>query len=276
MLEERLSKAYSQHTLGGYSLPPPRQQITGPYPTLQSNVAAAATPAESFYTGDQQDFGRTQPQQYQRQPQAAPQPHYPPYDKRASVAVPAPGGQYASEPQRTNSWQGGAPRQPSNPAQPPPQQVPVATPSTDPHASFYFNQPQQPSQTLPASIPSAPLGPDTSQSPYPNLQQAMQFQQPSVAQTPTAQPAQINQPQTQPIPPQQSQHSGPHQMVPPQQNPYWQPSVPAPQHQAAPSQRPPAWQAQTSSYNGYTPDAFPSAPQNAPKQPVVEESLIEL
>lgn len=52
MLEERLSKAYSQHSIGGYNLPPPRQ-ASGPYPTLQSSAPNPSGPAESYYTGEQ-------------------------------------------------------------------------------------------------------------------------------------------------------------------------------------------------------------------------------
>ncbi|KAK0617211.1 hypothetical protein B0T14DRAFT_524667 [Immersiella caudata] len=292
MLEERLSKAYSQHSIGGYNLPMPRQP-TGPYPSLQHNGPGAAGPAESFYTGEQpQDYG----QDYGRQtahpsyPQTAQQPpqQYPAYDKRASMAG-QPNSQYPPQqlPQRTGSW-GSAPPAPApqyqqQPSYPPNESVPPqanhipqtpgqtqlatppapsapdasgATPTTDPNASFYFNtQPQQPQQA-PASAP------DALSSPYPNLAQPSHPYQPSLPQTPASVAAQPSQPpQT-------------HQAAPQQpQQPYWQ-------HPAAQqTPLPPVWQQSNpppAAYVGYNQETFPSAPQHAPKQPVVEESLIDL
>ncbi|KAG7138226.1 Vacuolar protein sorting-associated protein 27 like [Verticillium longisporum] len=68
MLEERLSKAYHQHTIGGYNMPPPRQTS---YPSIQGGVPGAA---ENFYTGEQrQDYGQA-PQMYPPHPQQTPQP----------------------------------------------------------------------------------------------------------------------------------------------------------------------------------------------------------
>ncbi|KXH25766.1 VHS domain-containing protein [Colletotrichum simmondsii] len=265
MLEERLSKAYSQHAIGGgYNLPP-RQ--SGAYPTLQGSAPGGAGPAENFYTGSQQiDYGHAPPPQaYAQHLQHTPQPQYATFDKRASMAGP-PGGPYpGQEPQRTDSWRSGAgpvpdgqyaPQQPYAPSEPPqanhqnqPGQPP-GTPSADPNASYYFN-PQQPS-----APPSAPPNADPNPSPYPNLQQPAQYRQSMPPQqTPTQTPAQPAQP-TQ-------------QQAPPQQQSYWQPSVP--QQSAHPQQH---WQGQYNS--GYTQESFPSAPQNAPKQPAVEESLIDL
>ncbi|CCF44663.1 hypothetical protein CH063_13992 [Colletotrichum higginsianum] len=84
----------------------------------------------------------------------------------------------------------------------------------------------------------------------------MQYQQSAPhQQTPVQAPAQPAQPAQ--------------QQAPPQQQSYWQPSVP--QQSAHPQQQ---WQGQYN--NGYTQESFPSAPQNAPKQPAVEESLIDL
>ncbi|KAF6835958.1 Vacuolar protein sorting-associated protein 27 [Colletotrichum musicola] len=258
MLEERLSKTYSQHAIGGYNLPPPRQPSA--YPSLQ---ASAPGPAESFYTGEQRvDYGHAPPPQaYAQHPQHTPQPPYATFDKRASVVPPA--GQYPpqQEPQRTDSWRsGGAPAAepyapqapyPTEPTPPanhqsnqPPQ--PTGTPAADPNASYYFN-PQQ---------PSAPPSADPNPSPYPNLEQSMQYRQPAAhQQTPVQAPAQPSQP---------AQHH-----APPHQQSYWQPSVP--QQSAHPQQQ------QQGQYNGgYTQESFPSAPQHAPKQPAVEESLIDL
>ncbi|KAK4232600.1 vacuolar protein sorting-associated protein 27 [Podospora fimiseda] len=286
MLEERLSKAYSQHSIGGYNLPPPRHgQPSGPYPSLPGNAPNFAGPAESFYTGEQQqEYAR--PVGHPSYPQPTPQPQYAGYDRRESVPVP-PNGQYAPQqiPQHTGNWAAGpsAPtpqynQTPSYPSEPPQQQqqppqqqqphhqqqqlpqsqlsapTPVepvgTTPTADPSASFYFNsQPQQ---------QAAPSAPDPSQSPYPNLSQPAQQYQPSLPQTPASVPAQPSQPQ----PPAQPQQ------------PYWQ--HPAAQQQALP----PIWQSQPppAAYSGYNQDSFPSAPQHvpAPKQPVVEESLIDL
>ncbi|KAI8278312.1 Vacuolar protein sorting-associated protein 27 [Colletotrichum sp. SAR11_57] len=259
MLEERLSKAYSQHAVGGgYNLPPVRHS-TGSYPSLQASAPGAA---ENFYTGEQRvDYGHAPPPQaYPPHPQHTPQPQYATFDKRASVSGPPTGVYPPQEPQRTDSWRsGGAPApeqyapQPSYPSEPTPpanhQNQPAATPSNDPNASYYFN-PQQPS-----APPSAPPSADPNPSPYPNLQQAVQYRQSvSHQQTPVQAPAQP------------AQHTQQHQ-APPQQQSYWQPSVPqqsAPQH----------WQGQYNS--GYTQESFPTAPQHAPKQPAVEESLIDL
>ncbi|KAK4643626.1 Vacuolar protein-sorting-associated protein 27 [Podospora bellae-mahoneyi] len=280
MLEERLSKTYSQHSIGGYSLPPPRQPA-GPYPSLPGSVSASVGPAEHFYTGEQQpqEYGR--PVSHPSYPQPTPQPptqYAPPYDRRESVAIP-PNSQYAPQqvPQRTGSWAAApsAPpsqyaQQPSYPTEVAQQQAPQAqlaapstgdsvgtTPTADPHASFYFNsqQPQQQGQQPASSAP------DPAASPYPNLAQPMHSSyQPSLPQTPASAPAQPSQPQQQ------------HQAPPPQpQQPYWQ--HPAAQQTALP----PVWQHQPSqTYPGYNQESFPAAPQHAPKQPVVEESLIDL
>ncbi|KAB5583186.1 hypothetical protein GE09DRAFT_1198171 [Coniochaeta sp. 2T2.1] len=284
MLEERLSKAYSQHSLGGYNLPAPRQ-ASAPYPSI-----GAPSSAENFYTGEAQvDYSRPSAyQSYGQVPQAAPPQQYAPYDKRVSVAGP-PNGQYPPQQlQRTESWganpPGAAPQtqylqQPSYP--PPeaapnqqpgqaPQQTPLSapsapdsvgtTPTADPTASFYFNN----AQTAPQA-PQQPAQQPAADSPYPNLQQSMHSYQPSPAQTPASIPAQPAQPTGQQQPQQQQQQQ-------PQQ-PYWQHSA------AQQTQLPPVWQAQQQApnpYAGYAQEAFPTAPQHAPKQPVVEEALIEL
>ncbi|GJC96548.1 VHS domain-containing protein [Colletotrichum higginsianum] len=89
MLEERLSKAYSQHAVGGYNLPNPRSA----YPSLHASAPNSAGPAENFYTGSQQvDYGHAPPPQaYHQHSQHTPQPPYATFDKRASMAGP-PGG----------------------------------------------------------------------------------------------------------------------------------------------------------------------------------------
>ncbi|KAJ3508983.1 hypothetical protein NM208_g15736 [Fusarium decemcellulare] len=81
MLEDRLSKAYSQQSLGGYNLPPPRQ-TAGPYPSIPSHMPSNPAAAESFYTGQQRTSYQAPPQHQhypQQPPQATPQPQYPPY-----------------------------------------------------------------------------------------------------------------------------------------------------------------------------------------------------
>lgn len=299
MLEERLSKAYGQHNLGEYNLPPPRQP-SGPYPSISANPPNNLGPAENFYTGEQQQQQQQQQhdynkvpsaQPYGQAPQPTPQPVYASYDKRASVAGP-PNGQYLpQQAQRTGSWGPNAPppQQPQyaqqssyppaeaahsqpNHNQQPLQQASLAapaapesvgntpTPTTDPNASFYFNN-QPPTQTQ-QQQPTA--GPDQMASPYPSLQQPSHSYQPSLPQTPASVAAQPCQPT--------QAHQSQHQSQPSQSSqPYWQ-------HPAAQqTQLPPVWQAQpNATYSPYPQETFPSAPQHAPKQPVVEESLIEL
>ncbi|KAL2143951.1 hypothetical protein VTI28DRAFT_9781 [Corynascus sepedonium] len=293
MLEERLSKAYGQHSIGGYNLPPPRQP-SGPYPSLQPSAPSTAGPAESFYTGEQQqDYSRPATQASYPHPTPA---QYGTYDKRGSVAGPS-SNQYPPQqmPQHTGSWGPPPPgqqygQQPNYPPNEPPQtsqsqqasaqgqlSAPPAsndsvgtTPTADPSASFYFNS--QPQQQQPQQAPNSP--PDPTMSPYPNLSQPMHSYQPSLPQTPASIPAQLSQPQQpqQPQPTQQTnQPQQAHQAPSQPQQPYWQHSA------AQQTQLPPVWQAPpNAAYTGYTQEAFPSAPQHAPKQPAVEESLIDL
>ncbi|KAF4979990.1 hypothetical protein FZEAL_3917 [Fusarium zealandicum] len=305
MLEERLSKAYSQQNLGGYNLPPPRQ-AAGPYPSIPSHMPTNPGVAESFYTGQQRASYQAPPQHqpYQQPPQATPQPQYPSY---GSAPEPQP-GQYPppQQAQRTEGWQNRAPSAPQDPyqQQPPhdpnqptqtPQQSQV-TPASDPNASYYFTPQQQQQQPQAPLAPSAP-GPthDASQSPYPNLQPSMQYPRGSVSApsqpTPGQAPAQIAQPaptpqqlpqapqqpqqnlqSPQPQPtqlPQPPQPQPGQQAQPVQQQPYWQPSMPQ-QHQQPPA-APQNW-----AYGGYAQDSFPSVPQHEPAtQPVKEEALIE-
>lgn len=272
MLEERLSKAYSQQNLGGYNLPPPRQ-ASGPYPSIPSNVPSQSGGAESFYTGQQRASYHQPPSQpYQQMPpQATPQPQYASYAPTPDAHP----GQYPTPQQAPHDqYQQPPPHDAAQRIQSP--QQPAGTPSADPNASYYFN-PQQPSQ--PPSGPSAPGPvPDAAPSPYPNLQQSMQYHQGSVpAQsqpTPTQAPAQPAQPSAPPSQPPQQAPQTPQlqQAPPPQQQPqqqYWQPANPAR------SQPPPA-APQHWAYTGYGQESFPSVPQHEPlKKPVQEEALIE-
>ncbi|PNY28676.1 Vacuolar protein sorting-associated protein 27 [Tolypocladium capitatum] len=299
MLEERLSKAYSQQSLGGYNLPPPRQP-SGPYPSITSRAHGNAGGAEHFYTGQQPaNFQVHANRPYQQTSQPTSQPHFTSYGP-GSGPHPAqvPPQQQA---QRSDAWQAGAPAgassgpQDSYQQQPPvdatqrmqtPQQRNVS-PSADRRGSYYFNTP---SAVQSPSGPSAPgSAPDANASPYPNLQQSMQYQsvpastpsQPTPMQTHTqpVQPSQPAQPtQQQP----QFQQAPPPQKAPQQQQqpPYWQASLPQrPASQQVPQQAPQQAPAapQSWAYTGYTQDSFPSVPQNDPmKKPVAEEALIEL
>ncbi|KAH7158175.1 hypothetical protein B0J13DRAFT_190395 [Dactylonectria estremocensis] len=318
MLEDRLSKAYHQQNLGGYSLPP--RQPAGPYPSIHSHMASNPGGAESFYTGQQRASYQAPPSQhpYQQQPpQATPQPQYAPYGP-----IPTQPGQYPlpqqlppqqmppQQLQRAESWQNKAPSAPSAPQDPYQQQLPLdgthpaqtpqqatAAPSTDPNASYYHPQHTPQAAHLGPSAPGP--APEAGQSPYPNLQQQMQYprgsisapSQPTPIQTP-AQPAPALQPAqpSQPIQtaqlaqsPQQVQQtpapqpSQPAQQAPPPQQPYWQPSMPQ-QHQSPPVA------SQNWAYTGYGRDSFPEVPTHEPshqqqqqqQQPAKEEALIEL
>jgi hepatocyte growth factor-regulated tyrosine kinase substrate len=297
MLEERLSKAYSQQNLGGFNVPPPRQP--GHYPSLPSHPPSNPGVAENFYGSQHRASYHAPPptQTYQQQPpaQSNSQPQYPPYGAPVSGTP----RQFASQPhlQRTESWQNR--QQPQDPAHSmqAPQQV-ASTPSQDPHSSYYFGN-QQPAQP-PLSTPGPSLSPDGSVSPYPNLQQPMQYHRGSVStqsqSTPVQTPGQLSHPQQpsqpgqpphpqqqapppqqQPAPPVQQEQQPPAQAQPPSQvptatgqQPYWQ--QPPPQQQTAPPVAPQNW-----AYTGYQQTQFPSVPQHEPiKQPVQEEALIEL
>lgn len=288
MLEERLSKAYSQHSIGGYSLPPPRQP-SGPYPSMPSSSGPSAGPAENFYTTDpRSDFNRTptgvHPYAHQHS-QAAPQAQYGNYDKRGSISS---NSQYPQVPQRTDSWQAQGPSGPVQytapttytPAEvsPPtrrastqaqPSRAPeLSGPSApDPNAAYYYNNAQHTTESQ------APGGPSeaAATAAYPNLQQPMNYNQQSIPPTPAS------------IPAQPSQTPRPQQYAPPTQHaqqPYWQqqqqPQQPPPQQPQHTGQAHQPYQAPGPGYSGFSQDPFPSAPQHAPPQPVVEESLIDL
>lgn len=263
MLEDRLSKTYSQHTVSGYNYPAPRQP-SGPYPSMHTSAPSVSGPAESFYTGEQPAH-YAPPQHYPQQTQTPqPQPQFPSYDRRTSVQYPQ------QQVQRSDSWQNQTPSAPAHYPGPgyapseshaPQNQAPrapesVSTPIADPNAAFYYHTNQQQAQGR--QTPSV-AGDPTTPSPYPNLQQAGGFAQQSIPPTPASQPSQTAQ-----QPPAQA----PHQY---QQQPYWQ----QPQHTGQP--QPQAYPAANPTYQpGYAPESFPSAPQHAPQQPIVEESLIDL
>ncbi len=267
MLEERLSKAYNQHSLGGYNIPAPRQSSM-PYPSLQASAPGGAGPMESFYTGEAPppDFGRQMAPPMYGQPLPGAQ-YGSAYDKRPSMAGPATAGPYPDVLQRTDSWRssvaaGQAPpaysQQPPQAQQSAPQQqqqpgvagpsapsapsdLLASTPTADPSAAFYFGNgkapagpvgvpPQQPSQPpqATAAVPSAPS--DAGASPYPVLRQPSVYQA-SVPQGPAgAAPVQAAPPPYQQPPMPASE---------PPATPYWAAaqSQQAPQPQAPPPQQ---------------------------------------
>lgn len=281
MLEERLSDTYNQHSIGGYNLPPQR-----PASTMYPSLASTAVPgtAENYYTGNQQEpYARPQstysypPQQYQQ------------YDNRASAISSGypdqrsdPYNQYASQspmqPQRTGSlgpdpsvqYAPQAAPLMHAPSQPPLLDgplAPLASPSADPNAAFYYGNP------APAQPSSEPTQPQ-----YPAAQSPQQYQ--TTIQQPVSPVQSIRQPQqnqqhfaasqqaTSQPPPQPQQYVPPQQAAPvSQQAPYWQQSA-APQ----------PWQNPGQTYSGYTQESFPSAPQHViqPQKVMVEESLIDL
>ncbi|KAM0281690.1 hypothetical protein ACHAQH_003421 [Verticillium albo-atrum] len=148
MLEERLSKAYNQHTIGGYNMPPPRQAS---YPSIHGS---APGPAENFYTGEQrQDYGQTQ-QMYPPHPQQMPQP-LGFSEPTAGEAAPAP-----LKPQHYH--------QPSGPQQTP---IPGAAPATQP------TQHQAPPPQQNYWQPSVPQQSSQHQQPWNGQQQQQQQQQ---------------------------------------------------------------------------------------------------
>ncbi|KAI0026090.1 hypothetical protein F4780DRAFT_6433 [Xylariomycetidae sp. FL0641] len=276
MLEDRLSKAYSQHSMGGYSLP---QQASGPYPSLGPAVGGHIPPAETFYAGDRQPASNRIAADH-NYPQHTPQglqASYSGYDKRASMPV-APLNQYTQHaPQGTDTWHKQGPSAPSqypseaNFAPPEPSNQPShmthQSPRTpyvpesagahapDASAAFYYNTPLQAGEGSAAGAPS-----EATPGSYPSLQQSATYNRQSIPPTPGSVVGQSSQiPHTQ-----QYQQS----MQPPQQA-YWQPQQPA----GPPSQD---VQAGGPAYAAFPQEAFPKAPQHAPPQPMVEESLIDL
>jgi len=268
MLEDRLSQAYGQHSIGGYALPNARQP-SAPYPLVHPQSHAPGQ-AENFYTGEQSTHYQQSPSQhpYLSHAQHAGPPQYP---QQATARTDSWPQQGSPAPQQFSAPVQYAPSEPSplavHPSQAQSQPHPSApgpsVPPSDANSAYYYqsNQPGQP------QAPSAPQEPGTS--PYPNLQQSSSYGPQSLPPTPAATTAQPS-------------HPSPQYHQQPSAQPYWQQQQQQqaqPSQQAGQPQQTQGYPATSPSYASYTQDSFPSAPQHAPAQPaqpVVEESLIDL
>lgn len=297
MLEERLSNTYNQHNIGGYNLP--QQSVTpSMYPSIASNAPNGSRGAESFYTGNSQRESYAHPQSTYSYPPGQQQQSV--YNKRTSVSdinYPTLDQRNDNFPQQQNhqvqrqhtgNWQSNdlAPRYsaqsapyspqqqhqplvqaqaPSNvPSQPPANFVPsepITKASTDSNTAAYHgtvasNQPQPALDQVNSQYPVQ--SPPSHHALAPSPQQFTH--QPSIPQVPLYSiPQQQSQQQ-----PQQPQQRSEYWWAPNQEAPTPQQSWPTPVPNVVPS------------YNGYSQESFPSAPQHAPQTKVVEESLIDL
>ena len=287
MLEDRLSKAYSQHSIGGYSLPQSavassRHLVPGPYPVIQpsqnqqppqTSLDPSTGIAENYYTtGQTSDIGGAPSDPYNAQGQQTPRPQF---TQRNSV-VGSPQVQYVPAPvKRTGSWQavpvpsapGPYPTSTPNDRQPPQQQQPQQA-TQSPHQQ---PQPQAPVVQAPPPQPSQPASDDASASlyyvsPQKMPQQALQPPPTMAAASSQGPYPSLNQPAPNAFTQQQAAQPQATPVQSPRQ-PYWASTS----HQAVqPSQK--AWQgAPDQTYQGYANNVQPPRPQ-----PVVEESLIEL
>ncbi|KAF1350064.1 hypothetical protein BDV97DRAFT_296647 [Delphinella strobiligena] len=266
MLEERLSNTYNHSR---YPVPRPASTM---YPSIPSAPAPHASGAvENYYTA-------TAP------PMDAPaysQPSYPPYAAQPAFSHPTqaynhppadsyqtPYSQYPPQAQQVISPAFQQTPSDQRPAQP---QRQLSQQYTGPQAPSQYppSHASQPSQTSQAAVSSPP--PESAASFY------YGEQQPPATVPQQASPEMHNQA----LP--QQHYQAPYQQSPVQQytqppQHFQQPVQPPFQHQANVPQQPPAqsqWPQAPSTQSGYGNEAFPTAPQHAPK-PVVEESLIEL
>lgn len=260
MLEDRLNTTYNQRNPGypGYGMPSPaisHHQQPNVYPAMPSGPPQMNHPpggAENFY------FSNAPAESY------APQQSVPPPQRSYS---------YSSQKTEVPNQYGGYPQQ--QPGQPPTAQY-----NQPPSPQAYHQQPH------PQAAPQAYQQQSAQPSAYPQLP-PVQAEPPQQAYTPMTQqhtgpqsqmqpqsPYQQHQPQPQPQPTPAQQQSSQYQQPQQQQAPapphqyYQQPQV-QPQQQAPQAAYQPYQQS-------YTKDSFPPAPQHAPAQPKVEESLIEL
>jgi growth factor-regulated tyrosine kinase substrate len=263
MLEDRMASAYNTSRYGA-----PQRSM---YPSMSSGAPDGHGGMESYYSGNAPPMDSFAPSQ-QQAPYGYPQAQapYPSFDKRASsYGAPPPEASYYSQPQAGYPQQAQPSYPPQNqPEHQPPLQrrvsnqqyqqpahqyaqsqtsqtsnPPLASPSADPSASFYYGEQQQ--------QPNAP--PTQQQPPSPELYQQLPAQQ---------------QYQQQQAPPQQ-----PYQQGPSQASQHYYPQQA--QHQPAAPPGGQQWPQAPAAHGGYGQESFPSAPQHAP-QPVKEESLIEL
>ncbi|KAI9778308.1 MAG: Vacuolar protein-sorting-associated protein 27 [Candelina submexicana] len=314
MLEERLSHTYKQHTLNGYGAPSSVQRPTSNiYPSIPPTIPNGRGVSESYYTGNvasgqapysrphstfepskapqspysthnnrtptaQTNFTEGSSSDYQRIPQnvhsyqQSPDLRFPtqnPPNQRRKIMAQVPPPQATQYPPSPASHMESHPALSQASSEPISHQTLVQSsgenPALDPAAAFYYGnvgndhhqgsetQHRQPSEHMPeAQYTSHPVSP---------LQQRYPIQPPGQAQ-PTPQQKQRfywQQQQQQPSQEQQSHQQQPRQQHPNQQ---WQ----QPQQVTAPYP----------TFDGYTPESFPSAPQHQPQPKVVEESLIDL
>ncbi|QSZ36254.1 hypothetical protein DSL72_007380 [Monilinia vaccinii-corymbosi] len=273
MLEERLSNTYSQHTIGGYTLP---QQGAAPsmYPPILTNAPNGSASAESFYTGNTQQEPYARPHSTYSHPPG--QQQHPIYNKRASASD----INYPTLDERNENFtqqQGHQIQRQHTANWPTSDLAPYSTQQQHQPPVQAQAQPGIPSQPPGSFVPSepinkAPADPNTtayyatavSHQPQPALDQVKsQYPVQSPLQYPHAPSSQqfTNQPSN----PQESSYSLPQQ----QQPPYWQSKQQAPTPQQS-------WPTPVPNYNGYSQESFPSPPQHVPQAKVVEESLIDL
>ena len=272
MLEDRLSQAYSQHTLGNNRSHAP-QPTPSMYPTIASETASGISGTEGYYRLQ----SSTHTDQYMR-PQAMyqgyvqPQPSYTQPSRepqRTSTSYTNADG-YSSgglDPSYLANSQGF--QHPSAPKQDPPyshEHPPQAYQQRPDGVAQYQARGASvpPSQTtaMPQPADSAVVyhrGTNEQVSPpQPHYQQSQSSNYPPSLPSPE---------QAQAAPPQHAVSS-----MPSQQSSYWPQSTSASQVSQFHSQQGLAY----SSDQPYTHESFPSAPQHQPQPKVVEESLIDL
>ncbi|KAI9672981.1 MAG: Vacuolar protein-sorting-associated protein 27 [Caeruleum heppii] len=308
MLEERLSNTYSQHRISGYaSAPGNASSSSNIYPSIAPAMPNGAAGAEDFYTGISSSpsasrhagirsyGGYEGPQSAQAEYAPAPAPYASAYGQRpgterqasshdayaaqyppsssASAASPArtqktpyasqPTATYPIQQQQYTTHSAAAPSLPSG--------TPVASPSADPNASFYYGAVSQHQAPAPhpshveqgpnaSYAPSARITPQYQQPPAPQMQDPQNSSQPPPEQPVRQQQQQQQQGQYQQQPQPQQQHQPPPPQWPPQQA-----AGPPPAQWPAPPQT-----------AGYNHEAFPAAPRHQPQAKAPEESLIEL
>ncbi|KAL1888714.1 Vacuolar protein-sorting-associated protein 27 [Ceratocystis pirilliformis] len=296
MLEERLSNAYSHHSISGYNdaRQPSTLYSSMPPPPMHNPNG----PAENFYSSNPTPAGCGPPptHAYHQTPRAE---YAAGYDKRVS-SMPLP-SQRPSQPPSTEAWQASTLPPETVYSQPPPapltenghalaqQQNPQRLPSalsTD-HNALYYHSAYH-SNTPPADPPNAhAMSPITVSSPtQPSAPAPLEVSPPSSQLTlhqevPTAPYWQSS--ASAPPPPSQahSQGQGPQRQASwqqQQQHHHHQPQ-PQPQPQQQPLQQQHVPSGPSQPYNSYGAEAFPSAPQHVPvvaaQKPAVEEALIE-